>query len=276
MKDAPIGIFDSGVGGLSVAREIRRRLPHERLLYFADHAFCPYGGRPLEEIRRRSVEVVGDLVERGVKAVVVACNTASGAALETLRERFTIPIVGLEPAVKPATERSRNKRVGVLATEATLRSARFHRLLDAYARDVEVYQRASPELVELVEAGEMQGAEVEGFLASTLAPVREQGIDTLVLGCTHYPFLRTAIAEVMGAGVEIIDSGEAVARQVERVLQERGALADAGPGGIRLLTSGELAAVEPIVRRLWPETIEVQSIGQLRSDGAVPSGGMTR
>lgn len=265
MSRPPIGIFDSGVGGLSVAREIHARLPAEDLLYFADTAFCPYGGRPLDEIRVRSVAVVAELVDRGAKIVVVACNTASGAALETLRARFAIPIVGLEPAVKPAAESSRNGRIGVLATAATLRTERFHRLVHQFGREVEIFQRASPELVDLVEAGELSGESVERFLASTLAPLREAGVDTLVLGCTHYPFLGPAISEVMGPGVEILDSGEAVARQVERVLAGENSLVSAGSGSIVLLTSGEREQVERIAGKLWPGPIAVQAVDQLRS-----------
>ncbi|HEX6925255.1 MAG TPA: glutamate racemase [Longimicrobiaceae bacterium] len=276
MNPAPIGIFDSGVGGLSVAREIRRRLPGEDLLYFADHAFCPYGGRPLEVIRGRSVAVVGELIDRGAKAVVVACNTASGAALETLREEYSVPIVGLEPAVKPAAANSRVGRIGVLATAATLQTARFHRLVQTYGQNVEIFQRASPELVELVEAGEISGESVERLLDRTLAPLREAGIDKLVLGCTHYPFLRDAIQDVMGAEVEVLDSGEAVARQVERVLAGMDALAiNDGPGDIRLLTTGDREQVEAIVRRLWTGPIEVQSVDQLRRWGGEPSGSST-
>ena len=276
MNEAPIGIFDSGVGGLSVAREIRRRLPAENLLYFADTAFCPYGGRPLEEIRTRSVAVVEEIVARGAKLVVVACNTASGAALETLRERFALPIVGLEPAVKPAAERTRNGRVGVLATAATLSTERFHRLLQSYGSGVEIIQRASPELVDLVERGEIRGEEVSRFLGRTLAPLTEAKVDTLVLGCTHYPFLRDAIAGVMGPDVEILDSGEAVARQVERVLSGQDALSGGPAGEIVLLTSGERAPVEAIVSRLGTDSIEVQSVDQLRSEGRPPPAGRTR
>lgn len=267
MNSAPIGIFDSGIGGLSVAREIRQHLPAEQLLYFADAAYCPYGGRPLEEIRARSHQVVEELVGRGVKLVVVACNTASGAALESLRERFTVPIVGLEPAIKPAVARSRNGRVGVLATAATLQTERFHRLVERYGGSAELFQRASPELVELVESGEIEGPEVERFLARTLAPLREADVDTVVLGCTHYPFLRAPIGEVMGAGVEILDSGEAVARQVERVLNQVGAASQEGPGGILLLTSGDSRRIAELVRPLWPEPLTVQSVDQLRSSG---------
>jgi glutamate racemase len=276
VSDAPIGVFDSGVGGLSVAREIRRRLPAERILYFADTAFCPYGGRPLDEIRERSIDVVGELVRRGAKLVVVACNTASGAALEALREFFPIPIVGLEPAVKPATQRSRNRRVGVLATEATLRTERFHRLVQTYGVEAEVVPKACPELVDLVEAGETEGDDVEQYLAETLAPLIHAGVDTVVLGCTHYPFLRGAIGRVMGPEVEILDSGEAVARQVERVLRDSAGLRAEGVGDILLLTTGDPPAVGAIARRLWGGPLPVQSVGQLRREGAVPSGGRTR
>ncbi|HEU4452149.1 MAG TPA: glutamate racemase [Longimicrobium sp.] len=276
MSDAPVGVFDSGVGGLSVAREIRRRLPAERILYFADTAFCPYGGRPLDEIRERSIEVVGELVRRGAKLVVVACNTASGAALEALRDVFPIPIVGLEPAVKPATERSRNRRVGVLATEATLRTERFHRLVRTYGVEADVLPKACPELVDLVEAGETEGKDVEQYLAQTLAPLIHAGVDTVVLGCTHYPFLRGAIGRVMGPEVEILDSGEAVARQVERVLRDSGSQRADGDGDIVLLTTGEPSSVGEIARRLWGAPLPVQSVGQLRSEGAVPSGERTR
>lgn len=275
MNPAPIGIFDSGIGGLSVAREIRQRLPAERLLYFADAAYCPYGGRPLEEIRARSHEVVGELVQRGAKVIVVACNSASGAALESLRERFDLPIVGLEPAVKPAVAGSRNGRVGVLATAATLQSERFRRLVERYGGDAELIQRVSPDLVELVESGEISGPEVERFLARTLAPLREAGVDTVVLGCTHYPFLREPIGEVMGEGVEIVDSGEAVARQVERVLAQVGSGPGEGKGDILLLTSGDARRIAELVRPLWPEPLTVQSVGQLRSSGEALPGGST-
>jgi glutamate racemase len=269
-------VFDSGLGGLSVAREIRRRLPAEDILYLADTAFCPYGGRPLEQIRARSVAIVGELIRRGAKTVVVACNTASGAALETLREVYSIPIVGLEPAVKPAAERTRNGRVGVLATEATLRTERFHRLVRTYATRVEVLPKACPELVELVEVGKIEGDDVERHLAETLAPLIDREVDTVVLGCTHYPFLRTAIGRVMGPGVEILDSGDAVARQVERVLADLGRLRSSGTGEIVLLTTAEPPEVEEIATRLWGGPIEVQAVGQLRSDGAGSPGESAR
>ena len=260
MSAAPVGIFDSGVGGLSVAREIRGLLPAEPLLYLADTAYCPYGGRPVEEIRDRSVAAVAALYERGVKAVVVACNTATGAALELLREEFPIPILGLEPAVKPAAQSTRTGRVGVMATAGTLRSERFSRLVNTFAQGVEVFAVPCPGLVELVEAGETEGEPTVGALAELLAPLREAQVDTVVLGCTHYPFLREAVARVMGPDVQLLDSGRAVANHLQRVLREAGALAETGKGDIRLLTTGDPAAVAGVVRRLWGTDVEVEHL----------------
>jgi glutamate racemase len=257
---SPVGVFDSGVGGLSVAREIRRRLPSESILYFADTAHCPYGGRPLEEIRDRSLVIGGELLRRGVKVIVVACNSASGAALEALRATFSIPIVGLEPAVKPGVAATRSGRVGVLATAATLQAERFDRLASTFAAGVELFPQACPGLVDLVEAGQTRGEKVREVLEPLLAPLREAGVDTIVLGCTHYPFLADAVREVMGADVTILDSGDAVARQVERVLRETGGLQASGRGEVTLLTTGGAADVAAVAERLWGEAIPTESV----------------
>jgi glutamate racemase len=260
MNPAPVGIFDSGVGGLSVAREIRALLPAEPLLYLADTAYCPYGGRPVEEIRDRSVAAVSALVERGVKAVVVACNTATGAALELLREEFPIPILGLEPAVKPAAQTTTTGRVGVMATSGTLRSERFSRLVSTFAQGVEVFAVPCPGLVELVEAGETEGEPTIGALSELLAPLRDAHVDTVVLGCTHYPFLKDAVAVVMGPDVRLLDSGRAVANHLQRVLTRADALATGSTGDIRLLTTGDPAAVAAVVRRLWGTEVVVEHL----------------
>lgn len=258
MSTAPVAIFDSGVGGLSVAREIHTLLPAEQLLYYADTAYVPYGGRSTEEIQARSLAVAGELIRRGAKVVVAACNTATGAALELLRERFHVPIVGLEPAVKPAAQRTRRGKIGVLATSSTLRSPRFARLLENYASGVEVIAVPGTGLVELVETGDTRDERAVEVLAPLLEPMRQAGVDALVLGCTHYPFLRDTIGELLGEGVEIIDSGRAVARQVQRVLAEAGALAEGFTGSIHVLTSGDPALVRDTVDRLWnaPVTVE--------------------
>ena len=260
MNVSPVGIFDSGVGGLSVALEIRKLLPGEPLVYLADTAYCPYGGRTLEEVRLRSIGAVSELARRGVKAVVVACNTATGAALELLRARFELPIVGLEPAVKPAVAVSRVHRVGVMATAGTLRSERFNRLVQTHANGAEVIAQPCPGLVELVELGETSGERTLSVLMELLGPIRAAGVDTLVLGCTHYPFLREAVAAVMGPTVQLVDSGSAVARQLERVLRERDDLAPAGPGSMSLLTSGEPDSLAPVVERLWGDRVLIEHV----------------
>lgn len=272
--NAPIGVFDSGVGGLSVAREIRTLLPAESILYFADTLNCPYGGRPLEEIRRLSLTAGTELVARGAKIIVVACNTASGAALETMRETLPVPIVGMEPAVKPAVAGTRAGRVGVMATEATLRTERFQRLIREHGGDVEVVAQGCRGLVELVEAGELAGPRVREALTDLVVPLRSAGVDTVVLGCTHYPFLRDEIEQAMGPGVRVIDSGPAVARQVERVLTGRDALARDGRGEIDVLTTGDPRLLAEVVARLWDGP--VRSYVQVTSRGAPdPAGSST-
>lgn len=269
----PIGIFDSGVGGLSVAREIRALLPSEPLLYLADTANCPYGGRSLDEIRDLSLAAGRELVARGAKLVVVACNTASGAALETLRETLPVPVVGMEPAVKPAAAATRAGKVGVMATAATLRTERFERLTRNHAGEVHVVAQACPGLVEMVEAGELAGDRVRATLHGLISPLREAGVDSVVLGCTHYPFLRDAIQEALGPHVHVIDSGEAVARQVERVMIESDARAPASEEGgeLDLLTTGDPESVRGVAERLWGRP--VRSYGHVESRGASPPAG---
>ncbi|MBI5442205.1 MAG: glutamate racemase, partial [Deltaproteobacteria bacterium] len=202
MRRTAIGIFDSGVGGLSVLREVRRLLPGERVLYFADQANVPYGHRPLKQVRRFSEEISRFLVARGAKVVVVACNTASGAALYHLREVFpAIPFVGLEPAVKPAAQRSRTKTIGVIATPGTFQGELFHRVVERFAGDVRVLAEACPGLVEQIEAGAVDSPVTRSLLERCLAPLLAEGIDSLVLGCTHYPFARAVMGSIAGPHV---------------------------------------------------------------------------
>jgi glutamate racemase len=258
---APIAVFDSGVGGLTVLREIRALLPAEALVYLADSAWCPYGGRPLEQIRERSVRIGRYMQEQtGAKLLVVACNTASGAALEALREALSLPVVGMEPAVKPAVRLTRNGRVGVLATDGTVASERFRRLLRAHAGGVEVVARGCPGLADLVEEGEFAGERVRAALEPHLAALRDAGVDTVVLGCTHYPYLREAIQEVLGEEVRLLDPAPAIARQTRRVLHERGLLAEGGEGRVRILTTGDPAEEGRVVARLWPEPVRVEGV----------------
>ena len=257
---APVGVFDSGVGGLSVAREIRRALPSEPLLYVADTAYLPYGDRTDEEVRARTLAIGEWLQREGAKVLVVACNTASGAALEALRERLAIPVIGLEPALKPAVRETKAGRVGVMATRGTLRSARFQRLVDNYADGVEVVRDPCPGLADLVEDGLLGGPELAERMEGYVAPLREAGVDTVVLGCTHYVFVRDAIQQALGPGVRLLDSGEAIARRTRQILSESGALHPDDEGSFRFLTTGDPAEAAVVVQRLWGEPVEVEHL----------------
>lgn len=221
MDNRAIGVYDSGFGGLSVWRELRRLLPNESLTYLGDGKNCPYGGRPKEEITRFAMEAVERLVDEDVKLVVVGCNTATTAAIEQLRARWSdMPIVGLEPAVKPACLQSKSRRIAVLATEHSLRSDMFLATASRYASDVEVLKVVGEGFVELVERGAERSAEAEAAVRRVIEPLLSEGIDKIVLGCTHYPFLRELIErEVAGHGIDVVDSGAAVARRVEWLLE---------------------------------------------------------
>ncbi len=254
----PIGVFDSGVGGLSVLHEIRRALPNENLLYVADSAHAPYGDKSQQFIEARSIAISEFLVSRNAKAIVVACNTATGAAITVLRKRFSVPIIAMEPAVKPAAANTRSGVIGVLATSRTLASDNFVRLFARYGADVEILGQACPGLVEQVEAGDLSGIKTRLLLERYVLPLLEQKADTLVLGCTHYPFLAPLIQEIAGSGVAVIDSAAAVARQLYRRLEVGHLLADqAGVGTECFWTSGTQDKAKRLVSRLWQADVEV-------------------
>lgn len=222
MNNNPIGVYDSGFGGLSVWRELHRALPRESLIYLGDGKNCPYGTKSEEQIRELAERAVGDLVERGCKMVVVACNTATAAAIEYLRERFShLPIVGLEPAVKPACAMTRSKVVGVIATERSLVGRKFLSTLERYGEGVEVLKVVGEGFVEAVEADAEQEPRTEELVRRVVEPIVERGADVIVLGCTHYPFLGDVIRRVVGdREVAVIDSGEAVEKRVESLLDK--------------------------------------------------------
>lgn len=212
-----IGIFDSGVGGLSVLRAIRTELPNHPTIYFADQANVPYGPRPLDEVRAFSAEITRFLLSLGAKIIVVACNAASAAALLNLRERFPgVPFVGMEPAVKPAAEMTRSGIVGVLATPATFQGALYSSVVERFANGVKLIQHTCPGLVAEIEAGRETGEAARRILNQALQPMLASGIDTVVLGCTHYPFIIPMIQEIVGPHIRVIDPAPAVARQVRR------------------------------------------------------------
>jgi glutamate racemase len=248
---APVGVFDSGVGGLSVLRDLRRLMPAEDLIYYADSAHCPYGGQPNAAIQARAVAITEELLAAGCKMIVVACNTATIAAVEHLRANYPVPFVGMEPAVKPACAMTKTGVVGVLATGAALGGEKFHRLLAQHAAGVRVITQPCPGLVECVEAGDLKGAFVDELVKRYVEPLARARADVIVLGCTHYPFLRDAIQGVAGAQVQLIDTGEAVARQARRVLEREELLnPSATDGRLEWRTSGDKAALAPIVESL--------------------------
>ncbi|MFV1960732.1 MAG: glutamate racemase [Acidimicrobiia bacterium] len=239
-----IGVFDSGVGGLSVLREIRALAPNVDLLYVADRDRAPYGNRSLDEVRSMAHEIAAWLVDRGAETIVVACNTASAAALDSLREWSPgIPIVGMEPAVKPAAATSETEIIGVFATEATFQGRLFESVVSTHAPDAKVVTQACPDWVELVEQGRFSGPDVDTAIVAAVVPVIDQGADVLVLGCTHFSFLRRAIAKIAGPGITLIDPAPAVAAQTIRV-----AGTGEGQGRLGMAASGDRSVFAQLAR----------------------------
>ena len=261
MSDAPIGIFDSGVGGLTVARAILDQLPNESTLYIGDTARGPYGPRPLAEVRTFALESLDFLVEQGVKAIVIACNTASAAMLRDARERYSVPVIEvIQPAVRRAVAATRSGRIGVIGTQATIDSKAY---LDAFAAapQLQITSVACPLFVEFVERGETSGPEITEIARGYLAPVMAADVDTLVLGCTHYPLLTGVISYVMGNEVSLVSSAEETAKDLYRVLVENSLLRTAQdrPAAHRFLATGEAGSFERLARRfLGPEVGQVE------------------
>jgi len=255
----PIGVFDSGVGGLSVLREIRRTLTNEDLLYVADSAFVPYGNKSPLLVEARSLAIAGFLVDRGVKAIVVACNTATGAAIATLRSTFSMPIVGVEPAVKPAVGKTATGVIAVLATSGTLSSDKFAHLIDRFGVGVDVLIQPCVGLVEQVEAGELYNDKTRALIAEYALPLLERGADTFILGCTHYTFLAPLLRDILGPSVHIVDPNEAIARVLRRRLEDAGLLSPSARRGTeRFWTSGSPDDVKPVVSQLWNADVEIR------------------
>lgn len=217
----PVGIFDSGIGGLTLVKEIRHHLPFESLLYVADSEFAPYGVRSKQEVSERSLRVTEWLISRGAKAIVVACNTATAAAIDVLRETFSVPVIGMEPAVKPAASMTETDVVGVLATAGTLESDRFARLVDRHGQEIRILRQQCRDWVKLVESGDLASDHARGLVAEQVEPLVAAGADVLVLGCTHFPLLAPLIKETAGPGVELLDPAEAVVKRLFDQLTER-------------------------------------------------------
>ena len=244
---AHICIFDSGSGGLSVYRELVRQLPRERYSYYADNAHCPYGEKSALYIRRRSRFITEFLLDQGADIIVVACNTATAAAIATLRAEYPeVPFIGMEPAVKPAALGTRTGVIGVLATAGTLKGSKYLNTRGRFQEDVTIVEHVGQGFVELVENGVLDGPEAESVVRASLQPLLDAGADTIVLGCTHYPFLQPLIERLSGPGVQVIDPAPAVARQTVRVLEQRGIRTGEGPFSVQLYASGSRDSLDRI------------------------------
>jgi glutamate racemase len=253
-----IGIFDSGVGGISVLRAVRAHMPEESVIYFGDQGHIPYGPRPMKQIRNFSEAITNFLLEQNAKIIVVACNTASAAALKYLREKFPdVQFVGMEPAVKPAAERTQTGKVGVLATPATFQGALYASVVERFANGVELFQNTCNGLVQQIEQGNLDGEETRKILENALLPMLEKNIDTVVLGCTHYPFVIPLIQRIVGENVRVIDPAPAVARQVGRLLEAGGIMSKSESNGeIKFYTSGDPEALISMLPVLLGESGE--------------------
>lgn len=234
-KDS-IAVFDSGVGGISVLKELLRLLPGEKFWFFGDSANAPYGTKTLEEVRRLTMERIGSMVERGAKAVVIACNTATSAAANQLRAKYSsIPVIGIEPALKPAALSRKHGRVIVLATEMTIREEKFHELAERFSEDTEIIAIPAPGIVTLVEEGKEESPEMDAYLRELFQPYREMQIDGIVLGCTHFPFASAGIGRAFNDKVALFDGAEGTARELKRRLKEKNLLREAGESGSVLI-----------------------------------------
>jgi len=256
-----IGVFDSGVGGLSVLRHIHQRLPHEPLIYIADSQYMPYGCKPASMVQDRCMALAAFLEQRHCKAMVIACNTATAAAVGQLRAHFPCPVIGMEPALKPAVQRSASRVVGVLTTRGTAASEKFNRLASRFSQQARLIVQPCPGLVECIEAGDLASKRTRDLLASFLQPLMQQGMDTLVLGCTHYPFIVPLIRAIIGNDIAIIDSGDAIARELERQLQRRNELTlYQSCATIEFWSSGNSQTVAPALSRLWGEQVKLNKL----------------
>ena len=261
MKEAPIGLFDSGLGGLTIRREVMRALPGEHTLYLADSANAPYGEKTPERILELSRRNTRWLLEQGCKVIVVACNTATTNAIQILRKEFPVPFIGIEPAIKPAALRSERKKVGVLATRGTLSSSLFANTSKLHAAGIEVLEQEGRGLVRLIESGKMEAPSTRDHLRELLKPMLDAGIDHLVLGCTHYPLLTPLLEEVLPPEVQIVDCGPAVARQTRAVLEDGDLLGkEPGSPSHKVVTTGDPALANDMLRRLgYPENARTLS-----------------
>lgn len=249
MNSGPIGIFDSGIGGTSIWREINKLLPQESTIYLADSRNAPYGEKSPKQILELSIKNMELLIKQGSKLIVIACNTATTNAIKELRDTYDLPIIGIEPAIKTAALNSRAKKVGVLATKGTLASSLFHNTSDNHAHGIQILEQEGTGLVELIEKGELNSPKTKALLGNYLMPMLKEGIDQLVLGCTHYPYLIPLLKDILPPEVKILDSGEGVARQTKNVLEKFDLLAPVNSKGIfQFFTNGDVAVLDSFIK----------------------------
>lgn len=260
-SENPIGVFDSGVGGLSVLREIHQLLPQEDLLYVADSAHVPYGDKSKEFILERSAAIFEFFLSHKVKAIVVACNTATAAAVKELRGIYHLPMVAMEPAVKPATEQTQTGVIGVLATSRTINSNNFQVLFSRFAEQAQIIPQACPGLVDQVEQGDLESAETRALVAQYVQPLLAQNADILVLGCTHYPFLKPLIQEIAGSNIKVIDSGAAIARRLHHLLGHHGLLSEnQQKSTVRFFSSADNGSADGVISELWGNRVKTEKM----------------
>ncbi|WP_411766716.1 glutamate racemase [Winogradskyella sp. A3E31] len=253
MSKAPIGIFDSGIGGTSIFKEVHALLPQEHMIYLADSKNAPYGIKSETDILNLSIKNTELLISKGCKLIIVACNTATTNAISYLRSKYLIPFIGIEPAIKPASLNSATKNVGILATRGTLSSSLFHKTSDIYAKDVTVIERVGEGIVELIETGKTNSPQMKALLKEYLSPMIEADIDYLVLGCTHYPYLIPILKEMLPSHVKIIDSGLAVAKQTKAILEGRNLLnTSVKEANIQFFSNGDIAILKDILNNKYP------------------------
>ncbi len=251
VKDQPVGIIDSGIGGMTVAQEIRRLLPHENLIYIADQQMLPYGNKSEQQICQRMMMLGKWLIQQHhIKMLVIACNTATAAAAGTLRHALPVPVIGMEPAVKPAAQATRNRHIGILATEGTLKSARFAALLKTFAQGLHVTTQPCPGLVEAIESCDTR--QTSTLLKQYIQPLKHRQVDVIVLGCTHYPLVRDSIADIAGDDICLIDTGAAVARHTARQLMHHKLLnPQSGVGSFRATSTTDNDTFQALLQRLF-------------------------
>jgi glutamate racemase len=263
-NNAPIGIFDSGVGGLSILHEVQALLPHEQLIYIADSANAPYGDKSTDFIQQRSLSLAKYLIAQGCKALVIACNTATTEAVTLLRHQLSLPIIGVEPAIKPAAMLSNNNIIGILATHRTLQSQRVQQLIHYYAQGVTVLTQACSGLMEVVESNHIYTTEDLQLIKSYTQPLLDQHIDTLVLGCTHYPFLLKPIRDIAGEAMPILETGKPVALQLQRILKQDGNVTQhQGKGQVEFYSSLNTLQNKQTIQRLSQKKVAVKVLPSL-------------